>query len=300
VHVTQTDDLTVPTLREIALEAGTDKEGVHSYTEAYDRHLAALRHASIRLLELGVGGYADARAGGESLRMWKRYFLHGAIVGVDIYDKSSLAEDRITLVRGDQSDPAFLEDLGSRLGPFEVIIDDGSHVCAHVITSVKALFPHLAEGGIYVIEDLQTSYWQRNYGGSSDPRDPDTTMAFLKQLVDGLNHAEFDIPDYEPTSFDIGVTSLTFYHNLAFIQKGRNVEPSNFLPPHPRPTVVYDERPSVRPRRSRATGLRAWSRAHIPMRIRAALLVVGRPIASVAVALRRRTHSDDEEPDPRS
>jgi hypothetical protein len=59
-------------------------------------------------------------------------------------------------------------------------------------------------------------------------------MALLKSLADGLNHAEFDIPNYTPTYTDRGIRSITLYHNLAFIQKGDNSEPSNLLAPHPR------------------------------------------------------------------
>src|SRR5439155_21067965 len=101
--------------------------------------------------------------------MWKEYFPHAVIVGIDIYDKSSLAEDRVTILQGDQSDPEFLADVSRRFGPFDVIIDDGSHVSAHVIASFHYLFGSLTDDGIYAIEDLQTSYWERTYGGSSGP-----------------------------------------------------------------------------------------------------------------------------------
>lgn len=171
--------------------------------------------------------------------MWKEYFPKAEIVGIDIVDKSSLAEDRITILQGDQSDPAFLEDLASRHGPFDVIIDDGSHICEHVIASFIGLFRSLAEDGIYAIEDLQTSYWERGYGGSSGSNRAGTTMTMLKSLVDGLNYAEFDIANYRPSLYDTTIVSLSFYHNLVFIQKGDNTGPSNFLPPHPRPSALY-------------------------------------------------------------
>jgi hypothetical protein len=108
-----------------------------------------------------------------------------------------------------------------------------------VIASFRGLFPYLAEEGIYAIEDLQTSYWERRYGGSSREDRRGTSMSFLHELADGLNYAELDVPNYEPTAFDVAITSVTFYHNLAFIQRGRNDEPSNFLPPHPRSATVY-------------------------------------------------------------
>ena len=75
-------------------------------------------------------------------------------------------------------------------------------------------------------------------------------MTFLKQLVDGLNFAEYDIAGYEPTNFDVSIRSITFYHNLAFIEKGANSQPSSVLPPHPRRHRVWSafERTSIRAR----------------------------------------------------
>ena len=245
-----------PSLPELALLHRTDKEGTHFYAAAYERHLQHLRDRPIRLLEIGVGGYSDPTKGGESLRMWKEYFPLGQIIGVDIHDKSALAEERITILRGDQGDPAFLERLGVEHGPFDVIVDDGSHLSAHVIASFRGLFGFLTDDGIYAIEDLQTSYWPR-YGGSSGPDRSTTSMTFLESLVDGLNFAELDLVGYQPTAFDQSITAVTFYHNLAFVQKGDNREPSTILPPHPREALLMGPKPvASRPRRGLATRVR--------------------------------------------
>ena len=254
-------------LRSIALAHGTDKEGAHSYADAYERHLGHLRDRPLTLLEIGIGGYADPTRGGASLRMWKQYFPAAHIIGLDVKDKSVVAEDRITILQGDQGDRAFLADLGSRYGPFDVVIDDGSHRCEHVIGTFQALFPFVRDGGFYVVEDLQTSYWGR-YGGSSGSRRESTSMTMLQRLTDGLNYQEFDIPGYEPTYTDIWVRSLSFYHNIAFIQKGANLEPSNMLPPHPRSAQRYAVRAPGPARR--------LFRRVVPMPVRRALVRSGR------------------------
>jgi hypothetical protein len=228
-------------LRELAVRHGTDKEGAHFYARWYERFLAHLRDRPITLLEIGVGGYEDPTVGGESLRMWKEYFPSGRIVAIDVYDKQALVEDRIDIVQGSQDDPVVLERLGNEYGPFDVIVDDGSHHSPHVIASFTHLFPHLTPDGIYVIEDLQTSYWPE-FQGSHDLGDPATSMNFLKRLVDGLNHVEWDVVDYEPTTTDRQIESITFVHNMAFIQRGPNDEPSNLLPPHPRNRTHWDRR----------------------------------------------------------
>jgi cephalosporin hydroxylase len=146
-----------PSLRELALAMRTDKEGAHAYAAPYERHIARLRHQPVTLLEIGIGGYSNQARGGASLRMWKAYFPAGTIIGLDIEDKSQFAEERITILQGDQGDRAFLRDLATRYGPFDIVIDDGSHRSEHVIASFEALFPHLRDGGVYVVEDLQAS-----------------------------------------------------------------------------------------------------------------------------------------------
>lgn len=78
-----------------------------------------------------------------------------------------------------------------------------------------------------MVEDTQTSYWP-GYGGTPDRHsEAGTSLGFLKGLTDGLDHAEFSIPDYVPTYFDRHIVSMHFYHNLVFVQKGLNDEPSN-------------------------------------------------------------------------
>lgn len=232
-----------PSLAELALKHGTDKQGPskpgpnhvrhpgHKYADHYEHHFRHFRNLdNITILEIGVGGYEDANKGGESLRMWKEYFPKAQIVGLDYYDKTPLQEDRIAIYQGSQDDPALLTRIHEAHGDFDLIIDDGSHCNQHVIDSFRILFPMLKMGGIYAIEDLQTSYWKSTFGGSStELSSVSTSMGFLKSLVDGLNHAEFDLPNYKATYFDKHITSIHFYHNLAFVSKGDNDDVSNVI-----------------------------------------------------------------------
>ncbi len=209
----------------IAYLYGTDKWGYHNYIDQYQRHFRALRNARINLLEIGIGGYEKPNSGGESLRMWKKYFPHACIYGVDIFDKSGVNEKRIKTFRGSQNDPEFLAWVVNQIGKLDVVIDDGSHINEHIVTSFDVLFPLLQPNGLYVIEDLQTSYWS-NYGGNSiDFNDPKTAMCTLKALTDGLNHQDFITADHSPSYFDTHVVGVHFYHNMAFIEKGLNNEP---------------------------------------------------------------------------
>ena len=215
------DDLT-----SIAKKHGTDKADGHFYMLHYETHFSKFKNEKINLLEIGVGGYDKPDEGGASLRMWKEFFKRGNIFGIDIYDKHLLEEERITIFKGSQTDRAFLTSVINETGPLDIIIDDGSHINSHVINSFNILFPLLKVGGIYAIEDIQTSYWPDHGGNSFNLNKSDTTMNFFKKLTDGLNYEEFDNPYYKPSDFDKHIVSIHFYHNLIFLYKGLNNEGS--------------------------------------------------------------------------
>lgn len=206
-------------LNTLAEVYGTDKFGDHFYTPHYQTHFESRRNKKIKLLEIGVGGYDDPDKGGESLRMWKHFFKNGQIFSIDIIDKTKLEENRIKIFQGSQADKKFLELVINNIGEPDLIIDDGSHINEHVIESFNFLFPRLKSGGIYVIEDVQTSYWV-DYGGDHVEMNNKTTiMGYFKSLVDGLNYTEFRRPEYEKSYFDENIFSMHFYHNMIFIYK---------------------------------------------------------------------------------
>ena len=95
--------------------------------------------------------------------------------------------------------------------------------------SFKILFPKLKNGGIYVVEDTQTSYWKDYGGNSKDLNDENTIYYFFKSLIDSLNHNEFIIEEHEKNYYDRYIISMHFYHNMIFIYKGVNNEPSNIV-----------------------------------------------------------------------
>jgi hypothetical protein len=220
-------------LGELSLRFGIDKWGLHYYTQHYERHLSPWRDRPVVLIEFGIGGFDNAERGGGSLRMWKRFLHRAQIYGVDIARKNNVAEQRIYALQGDQSDHRFLESLLKESGPPDIVIDDGSHQCADVIATFGYMFPRLQPGGVYLVEDLQTSYWPA-YGGSSvQLSDRTTSMGFFKALADSVNYEELMVPDdHVPAELDRQVTGIHFYHNLSVIEKGTNAEGT--LPPwHP-------------------------------------------------------------------
>lgn len=131
---------------------GSDKENYHHYSAIYEGLFAGRRQEVSRVLEIGV--YQGA-----SLRAWRDYFPDAVIVGLDI-DFSNMAykvkhwtKDRIVLMKGDQTNPTDL-DRAARFGPFDLIVDDGSHDIDDQLSSLLNLWSALAPGGWYVIEDM--------------------------------------------------------------------------------------------------------------------------------------------------
>jgi hypothetical protein len=133
----------------------TDKI-VSGFLNTYDSFLQHLLDRNVSLLELGVKD-------GGSLLLWRDYFPMGNIVGVDLNLPAALhGENRIQLFQGSQGDPQFLTNVARQSAPagFDVIIDDASHIGALTRVSFWHLFEnHLKPGGLYVIEDWGTGYW---------------------------------------------------------------------------------------------------------------------------------------------
>lgn len=136
-------------LDHFAQQYDADKRvGRHGYTRFYERHL---HHVKVRnLLEIGI--YKGA-----SLRMWADYLPAALIHGIDLSPPPSGIE-RIRTYRVDQGNRGALAAFASFHGPWDVILDDGSHLTSHQIGSFEVLWPHLNPGGFYVVEDAFTSF----------------------------------------------------------------------------------------------------------------------------------------------
>jgi hypothetical protein len=199
---------------------GTDKSSQHhGYTAFYHRHLRKRRGAVRSVLEIGVGGTKswegfETKAGGQSLRMWSDYFPNAEIVGVDINEKS-VQGTRIHFERGDQSDRGFLGELTRAYGPFDVVIDDGSHIGSHIRASFDALWDSVKPGGMYVVEDLHVAY-HPGYGGGP-PGTPGTAAELIKAQIDNTirRHEEtVGVVTFEPP-----VTAIHLYPEIVFFEK---------------------------------------------------------------------------------
>ena len=188
------------------------------YLEIYERHLSVFRSKAVHILEIGVGE-------GGSLQMWKKYFGPGArVYGVDINPNCKMVEEeQIRVFIGDQGDRAFLRSLTGELPRIDVVIDDGGHHMGQQIIAFEELFPRLADGGIYLCEDLHTSYW-RKFGGGYRRRG--TFIEYAKGLVDGLNAWYSKQPRrFSVDDFTRSAHSMHFYDSIVVIERRPMVPP---------------------------------------------------------------------------
>ncbi|MFN4059234.1 MAG: hypothetical protein ACK4IA_00585 [Paracoccus hibiscisoli] len=177
------DDLT-----RLAIRHDTDKFGLHDYTPVYDALFCPWRDRPVRVLEIGVGGYGHADRGGGSLAMWRDYFPQGRIVGLDVAPKQLDLGPRVSIRQGAQADPTVIAALIVEEGPFDIIIDDGSHRPDDVLASWRLLGQALVPGGIYVVEDVQTAFMMA-FGGSADLSAPNHLAALRDLALDlGAGH----------------------------------------------------------------------------------------------------------------
>jgi hypothetical protein len=187
----------------------------HHYLDIYDRHFSQFKERPIFFLEIGV-------CDGGSLDMWRRYFGDQAvIVGIDIDEQCAKRVDAPNVVRiGSQDDLKFLQGIISEFGNPDVVLDDGSHLGAHQRASFDALFDVVKNDGLYVIEDLHTSYWTGWEGGF---RRRNTGIEFVKQMIDDV-HGWYHKRPKGVVSGDM-VGGVHLYDSIVVIEKTKRQRP---------------------------------------------------------------------------
>ena len=190
-------------------------KNISGFIQLYEQYFTPFQDSKINILEIGVDN-------GDSLRIWREFFSKANICGIDI-DKKNFKINNTNILQGDQSDVNFLKSLVSEYKKFDIIIDDGSHQAKHIIASFNYLFNYLSDNGLYVIEDLQTSYIPR-YGGSRiNLKKKKSSMNFIKSLTDSINYEKNNRPFFKKSRFDGLIKSINFHQNIVFIYKGESV-----------------------------------------------------------------------------
>ncbi|MDR0220282.1 MAG: CBS domain-containing protein [Lachnospiraceae bacterium] len=234
-----------PTLDELGIKHSTDKASkprprwgdewgqsvaypLHNYLGKYEVFLSAFRDTPFVLVEIGVGQ-------GASLRMWKEYFPHARIVGIDIRPEvKEYEEERIEIhiTNGEGKEAAEL--IKDKYGAPLIVVDDGSHTFHGQRSQLANIYPLVADGGYYVVEDLSAgmaAYLRERvtllsmYGNKPKERDKilwplDTNDRYLATHTDIIafvstfscllkksdSYAITDIKDFEEKKYCVAAT----------------------------------------------------------------------------------------------
>ena len=194
----------------------------HHYIPIYERYFSSFRGQTVRFLEIGVFR-------GGSLKMWREYFGPEAVIyGVDKDPKCVRYDGEHGEVRiGSQDDEKFSLSVVEEMGGVDIVLDDGSHQVKHLKKSFNVLFPLLSEGGVYMAEDLHTSYW-RGYGGAYGRKS--NFFGFVLERINDMHHWYHVNPLRNPGLKDM-CSSIHVHDSIAVFEKKRSFRPSHSVVP---------------------------------------------------------------------
>jgi predicted O-methyltransferase YrrM len=188
-----------------------EEGGGLDYLRLYEAFLENRRDNVKKVLEIGV-------LKGASLRVWEEYFPNALIFGIDINESAKrVASERIKIEILDQSDKEAVIQFAQQHGPFDIVIEDGSHRWEHQINNLKWLIPHVSRGGVYIVEDLQTSY-NSDYG--QDSQKP--AVQFALEIIEDVIAGKFRSSSVDKSRREISnliETTHVMRHAVAFFLK---------------------------------------------------------------------------------
>jgi hypothetical protein len=186
------------------------------YIPVYERLLSLHRGHPITLVEIGVGD-------GGSLEVWRRYLGSAArIVGIDCAPEAKRLEDEgFEIIIGDQADPGFLARHLARVGPIDILIDDGGHTHVQQIVTVASAVPHIRDGGVIVVEDTHSAYMPKPYPAARRFG----FMAFAQHVVDAMHRRspEVTAPADDAMGFAQSIHRVEFFESMVVFHVDRRL-----------------------------------------------------------------------------
>ncbi|NTW69551.1 MAG: class I SAM-dependent methyltransferase [Chlorobiaceae bacterium] len=180
------------------------------YFDIYERHFSRFRGKGPVMIEIGVFG-------GGSLAMWREYFgKDSKIIGIDIDPECKVHEsDGVEIFTGSQDDPDLIKEIFKKYPLVDIVLDDGSHMMQHMVSSFELLYERIQPNGIYMVEDMHTCYWAE-YGGGL--RERGSFMEYAKGKLDELN--AFHSRDVLPVStFTKSTDCIAFYDSVVVFER---------------------------------------------------------------------------------
>ena len=193
----------------------TDKVTQHRYDKIYDFFLKNMYEKEGSILEIGI-------AASNSLKVWLELFPNAYIYGIDIgVEKQG---NKYEIFKKDQSKEGDLLEVEEKIKDKNLffINDDGSHIPEHQLLTFNTFFPLLEEGGVYIIEDIETSYWTKKglYGYSTryGYKHEKSIIELFKDVADGVNFEFAGEREYKVKHMNL-IRSITFSKNCIIIVK---------------------------------------------------------------------------------
>ena len=138
---------------------GTDKANGHNYTSTYARFLKEMRADPINFVEIGVWH-------GGSMAMWCKYLPKAKFLFYDIANQVKPKADqhidwnRSHLHIASAYTPEAVQYAKEYFkNGIDFLLDDGPHTLDSMIDCVKLYAPLMNQGGVLMIEDVQSKDW---------------------------------------------------------------------------------------------------------------------------------------------
>lgn len=181
------------------------------FFEIYHRHFQKFIGDEVTVLEIGVFE-------GGSLELWRDYFgSRCKVYGIDINpDCKKHESERIEILIGSTEDREFLREVKEKIQKVDILIDDGGHTMNQQITAFEELYPIISQDGVYLCEDVLTSYWE-SYGGGY--KRENTFIEYSKNLIDYLNAWHSREKELQVDEFTLSTHSMHFYDGVVVIEK---------------------------------------------------------------------------------
>jgi hypothetical protein len=230
----QREVMTIESFREEMIIAGTnahtDKISPHHYERPYSKCLQRFRgQEKFAMLEIGYGA-------GAGVNFWRSIFPRAFVYCFD-RDHEEVG-DRLKVMKVDQSDLGCLQRGVAQVDhPIDLIVDDGSHHPSHQLLTFSFLFQGLLrDEGMYVIEDIETSYWRNGslygYAANYGLNDPWSAVEAFKVATDFLNRRflcdeDENLLQYRMMSIGLDpqaagmIESILFSQNCILIDKSK-------------------------------------------------------------------------------
>ncbi len=205
-------------LRTIFEEVKYSSVKYNTYFPIYEHIFQKYVGKNITFVEVGV-------LNGGSLFMWREFLGPQArIIGIDLNPAAlKWNDDGFEVYIGSQSDPDFWQTFFSKVGPVDVLLDDGGHTNRQQIITTAEAIPHIKDGGVLVVEDVHSSYMP-SFGNPSKY----SFINFSKKIIDSINSRYYSLEKKMPL-YKESVFSVEFFESFVVFNIDRSKCVESFM-----------------------------------------------------------------------